>query len=238
MEIKSEKDLSISRSTTQDNVVDQLRNLILNHYFEPGERLNQNALAEKLGVSRTPIREALLKLENEGLILFSPYKGASVTNFSIDDLDEIYTIRIGLEGIAARLAASRITELQIKKLEELLKEMKIIFGDSDRQSLLSLNRQFHTSIYIATKQERLISLINNYFDLAEVYRRIYVNINHFREDMVNHDKVIIALRARDSDTAEKLTRTHLQKTLNNLKAYLEANEDQGLLSEESKVSIG
>ena len=226
MENILEEDLLISRSTTQDNVVDQLRYLILNHYFEPGERLNQNNLAGKLGVSRTPIREALLKLENEGLVSFSPYKGASVVNFSVNDLDEIYTIRIALEGYASRLAALQITNLQINHLDQLLSEMKRIRKDNNQQRLLSLNRQFHMSIYTAANQERLISIICNYFDLAEVYRRIYINIDHCREDMVNHDKIIISLSEHDADNAEKLTRTHLQDTLNKLKIYLANQKNQ------------
>lgn len=210
------ENLEISRATTQDNVVDQLRKLILSHYFKPRDRLPQDKLAGLLGVSRTPIREALLKLAGEGLVIFSPYKGASVADFSIKNLNEIYNVRIALEGFASNLAAQRITDSQVDQLSDLLRKMKLTLDASDLQKLLQLNRKFHTGIYSAAEEGRLLELINNHLDQAEVYRRIFVNLDHCREEMVNHREMLVALRNHDPVLAEQLTRHHLRKTAEKL----------------------
>ena len=217
---KIEEGLLIDRSTIQDNVVDQLRSLILNHYFKPNQRLRQIELAELLGVSRTPIREALVKLASEGLITFSPYKGASVAEFSVEDLNEIYSVRIALESYAAYLAAERISDEQIDELDRLLLQMRRVLETRDSQSLLKLNRQFHTGIYSAAREKRLLDLINSYIDQAEVYRRIFVNLEDSREEMVKHEEILIALRAHDSQRAEERTRFHLLRTVGELTDFL------------------
>jgi DNA-binding GntR family transcriptional regulator len=224
MEI-NKNDLEISRSTTQDNVVDQLRKLILNHYFNPKDRLPQNHLAELLGVSRTPIREALVKLASEGLVTFSPYKGASVADFSVEDLNEIYSVRIALEGYAAYLSALRISDKEVDQLSRLLQRMKSALKKNDQQELLRLNRKFHTGIYSGANERRLLELINNHIDQAEIYRRIFVNLDHSREEMVKHQEVLIALRTHNAELAEKLTRTHLRKTAEKLIEYLSERND-------------
>ncbi len=225
MDSDSIDDLLITRSTTQDNVVDHLRTLILNHYFKPRDRLLQDELAKLLGVSRTPIREALVKLASEGLVTFSPYKGASVVDFSIEDLNQIYTVRIALESYAAFLAAQRIRVEQIDALEDLHQSMREVLEKGDHQELLRLNRRFHTGIYAAANEQRLLDLINTYFDQAEVYRRIFVNLDHSREDMVKHQKVLLALRTHNAESAEKLTRAHLQKTVARLADFFETQQD-------------
>ena len=218
----NEENLEISRTTTQDNVVDQLRKLILTHYFRPKDRLHQDKLANLLGVSRTPIREALVKLASEGLVIFSPYKGASIADFSVSNLNEIYNVRIALESYAANLAAQRITESQVAELSDLLRKMKAALDAHDLQELLQLNRKFHTGIYAAAKEGRLLDLINNYFDQADVYRRIFVNLDHSREEMVNHGEVLVALGDHDPVLAEKLTRDHLRKTAEKLTDFFSA----------------
>jgi DNA-binding GntR family transcriptional regulator len=223
---KLEESLVFHRSTTQDNVVDQLRRLILSHYFKPNERLLQNHLAELLGVSRTPVREALVKLASEGLVVFSPYKGASVVDFSIEDLNEIYSVRIALESYAAYLAAQRITEKQLDHLRDLLTKMSAALIEGDQHELLQLNRRFHFGIYSAANERRLLELINNYFDQAEVYRRIFVNLDHSREEMVKHQEVLVALGNHNSELAEKLTRSHLRRTAEKLTEYFHSPVEQ------------
>jgi DNA-binding GntR family transcriptional regulator len=100
--------------------------------------------------------------------------------------------------------------------------MKVALDASDLQELLQLNRKFHTGIYAAAKEGRLLDLINNYFDQAEVYRRIFVNLDHSREEMVNHREVLVALGDHDSVLAEKLTRDHLRKTAEKLTDFFSA----------------
>lgn len=209
---KLEADLLLERSTTQESVVDRLRYLILNHHFKSGERLVQSELAEQLGVSRTSIRGALHQLSAEGLVTISAYKGASVADFSISELDEIYSIRIALEGYAAFVAAHRIAETELRQLEELLERMKKVLDQGDHLELLRLNRLFHLGIYATARKRRLHELISNYMDLAEIYRRILVNLDNAREELVKHEEVLLALRNRGATRAEQLTRIHLKRT--------------------------
>lgn len=216
--------LLLERSTTQESVVDRLRYSILNHHFKSGERLVQDDLARQLGVSRTPIREAFHQLAAEGLVTMSAYRGASVADFSISELEEIYAIRIAMEGYAAYLAAERIQPSELQELEEILARMKVVLEEGDQQKLLQLNRTFHTGIYAAAKKHRLYDLILNYLDLAEIYRRIFVSLEHARADLVKHEEILLALRNRDADRAQRLTRSHLKRTAETLTEFFEAQE--------------
>ncbi|MFV1968699.1 MAG: GntR family transcriptional regulator [Pirellulaceae bacterium] len=225
MNVKSS--LLLKRSTTQESVVDHLRDLILHQHFKPGERLVQSDLAEQLGVSRTPIREALHKLAAEGLVEFSAYKGASVAEFSIEDLDKIYNVRIALEGYAAYLAAQEIDEVELLFLENLLVKMKAALEEGNHEDLLQLNRKFHTRIYSISGQPRLFELITNHLDLAEVYRQIFVNLDHARIEMVSHEEVLLALRRGDAAGAERLTRMHLRRTASTITQFLLSRDEPG-----------
>ena len=110
--------------TAQESVATRLRHLILSRELRPGERLVQSKLAEQLGVSRTPIREALHSLESDGLVKLSPHKGASVADLSISDLENIYNIRIAIEGYGAYLAAQSITDEDLERLKALVRRMR------------------------------------------------------------------------------------------------------------------
>src|SRR3972149_642027 len=119
-------------NTTQESVAHRLRQLIVSRELRPGERIVQSELAEQFGVSRTPIREALHKLASDGLITLSPHKGASVADFSLSELEGIYSIRIAIEGCRAFLAAKRSTAQDLGELAALLNRMKEEFQEGDR----------------------------------------------------------------------------------------------------------
>ncbi len=141
-------------------------------------------------------------------------------------------MRIALEGYAARLAAERIEAEELAQLEALLEEMRQVLEGGDHERLLQLNRQFHTLIYAAAGQQRLYELIANYLDLAEVYRRIFVSLEHARQELVKHEEVLLALRRRDGGLAERLTRAHLQRTAVTLSAFFQSQEKADLPSPE------
>jgi DNA-binding GntR family transcriptional regulator len=212
----------IPHQTIQESVAEYIRDKIMRREYKPGERLMQDELAEQLGVSRTPIREAFHKLASEGFIVLSPHRGASVANFSADELVEVYSVRIGLESYAAYLAAERVTDEELKKLENHLRKMDKAKEEADRSHLIRLNRHFHAAIYAAAKQRRLFSLIENYLDLAERYRRMFHSLENRAEHTVDeHQQLLDALRDRDAEAASTLTRIHLEQTR---EALLEAFE--------------
>jgi len=209
------------RIATQVSVADRIRTLILRRELRPGERLVQTDLAEQFGVSRTPIREALYRLASDGLITFSPHKGASVADFSLSELEGIYSIRIAIEGYGASLAAEKISDHDIDELEALLNQMKEMFQQGDRWRLLAVNRQFYASLYAIADRPRLYELIMKHLDLADLYRRIAFAIDHYyRHTIADQEELLVELRQHDSEAVERLTRIQLQKTLSNLVDFL------------------
>jgi DNA-binding GntR family transcriptional regulator len=218
---------TILHQTIQESVADYIRTRIVAREFKPGERLVQDELAEQLGVSRTPIREALHKLASEGYVVLSPHRGASVTEFSINELEEIYGVRIGLESYAAYLAAQRITDEELDQIAAHLREMDRVKDRGDIDLLIHLNREFHVAIYATAGEQRLSDLIDNYLDLAERYRRIFHSLKDRAEHTVEeHQELFDALRDRDAERMSRLTREHLAQTATALVEALLQRQEQ------------
>jgi DNA-binding GntR family transcriptional regulator len=214
--------LVLARQTTQESVVDHIRNLILSRKFKPGDRLVQSDLADEFGVSRTPIREALHNLASEGLVSFSAYKGATVADFSLVELEEIYTVRIALESYAAYLAAQYITEEELQQMQGLLKQTEDAYQQADHLRMLQLNREFHAILYHASRQNRLYEMIINHLDLSDMYRRLYFTVEHlYANTITEHQELLEILRRGDSEDAEQHTRYHLQQTASALVNFLQ-----------------
>ncbi len=210
------------QETVQQPVVDRLRALILSRAVRPGERLVQSELAEQLGVSRTPIREALHKLESDGLVTLSRHRGASVADLSLSELEDIYSVRIAIEGFGAFLAARNITGEDLERLEALLRQMREVFEQGDRWRLLEINRQFYEVLYAIADRPRLYELIMKHLDLASLYRQMAFAIDHYyRHTIADHEALIATFRQHDPEASERLTRTQLQQTLVSLVAFLE-----------------
>jgi DNA-binding GntR family transcriptional regulator len=213
-----------TQHTTQESVAKRLRQLIVSRELRPGERIVQSELAEQLGVSRTPIREALHKLASDGLVILSPNKGASVADFSLSELEGIYCIRIAIEGYGAFLAAEQITDDDLGRLASLLDRMKAVFKEGDRWRLLEVNREFYAVLYAVAGQPRLYDLIMKHLDMADLYRRMAFAIDHFyRHTLADHEELLASLERRDPEAAEHITRVQLENTRSSLLAYLTAN---------------
>lgn len=217
--------LVLARQTTQESVVDHIRTLILSRKFKPGDRLVQSDLAEEFGVSRTPIREALHNLASEGLVSFLAYKGATVADFSLVELEEIYTVRIALESYATFLAAQYITEEELQQMQALLEQTEEAFQQTDHLRLLQHNREFHAILYNSSRQSRLYEMIINHLDLSDMYRRLYFTVEHLYANTVpEHQELLELLRRGDSEGAEQHTRVNLQKTASALINFLQETQ--------------
>src|SRR5690606_7880656 len=151
-------------------VFDALREAIINGTLKPRERLMEIQLAEELGVSRTPIREALRKLEIEGFIVMVPRKGAYVADLSFKDIADVFEIRSALEGLAAELAAERITDEELDEMERLLIEKAEAIASNDMEKLVLVDTKFHEAIYKASRNERLTNIISNLREQIQRYR--------------------------------------------------------------------
>lgn len=208
--------------TAQESVPDRIRHLILSRTLAPGQRLVQSELAEQLGVSRTPIREALHRLESDGLVKLSPHKGASVADLSISELKDIYSIRIAVEGYGAYLAARNATDQDLVQFENLLSRMREVFEQGDRWQLLEINREFYSVLYARAQQPLLYALIMKHIDLADMYRRMAFAIDHYYgHTIADHEALLATFRKADPQAAERVTRDQLHQTLTSLLLFLE-----------------
>ena len=196
-------------------VLERLRALILTGEYGPDERLIEEQLAERLGVSRTPVRQALTMLEAEGLVEITPNRGATVCSFSIEDVWDIYDLRAVLEGHAARRAAGRIERRELERLRELAREMEGLPGQFDDheeeiRALVALNQEFHGTIVEASRNRRLERLINRTVEIPLMFKAFYWYTLHERTISNHyHRQILEALENGDADRAEIIMREHV-----------------------------
>lgn len=196
-------------------VLERLRALILTGEYGPEERLIEEQLAERLGVSRTPVRQALTMLEAEGLVEITPNRGATVCSFSIEDVWDIYDLRAVLEGHAARRAAGRIERRELERLRELAREMEGLPGQFDDheeeiRALVALNQEFHGTIVEASRNRRLERLINRTVEIPLMFKAFYWYTLHERTISNHyHRQILEALENGDADRAEIIMREHV-----------------------------
>lgn len=192
-------------------VFNTLRQAILRGELKPGERLMEIALAEKLGVSRTPIREAMRKLELEGLVVMIPRRGAQVANITEKDLNDVLEVRITLENLAIEKACSNMTEEDIRALEAAAKEFEHTFEDGDLVKMAEADVNFHEAIYRAADNERLMQVLNNLREQIYRYRVEYLKEEETRKLLVKeHDEIYEAIRNRDVKTAQEISYQHIE----------------------------
>lgn len=206
--------------TRQEFVTDRIREAILRGYLRPGQRLDQNELAELLNVSRSPVREALRTLAAEGLVQMYPHRGAVVAELSPEEVEEIYFIRGVLEGLAARLAAPRMDEDRIAALQAILEQME---QTTDLDHWLELNRRFHGTIYHAINRPRLFSIIKNLRNTSAPYiRQLIASSKHMEEVRESHRRILEACRKRNGTLAQEETQQHLRAACDGILAYVES----------------
>ena len=138
-------------------VCETLRDAVRRGVLKPGERLMEIQLAEELGVSRTPVREAIRKLEMEGYVIMMPRRGTYIADLSIRDINEVFEIRTSLESLASGLAAERITEDELEKLQRLLVEIGAHIKSGDMESIVRTDTEFHDLLYQASRNSRLVA---------------------------------------------------------------------------------
>jgi len=195
--------------TTSDVATELLRNAIVDGTLPPGRRLKEEELARSLGISRTPVREALVMLQAEGLVETAPNKGAIVRSHSADELDDLYQLRALLEGHVARRAASHATDELIGKLWASCERFDRLIGD-EVSDLVQENLMFHGLILEAAGSERLESIVRNVTELPLVYRSyIWYSEKQRRLSLHYHQQITRALGARDGERAELLMKEHV-----------------------------
>lgn len=210
----------------QDNslssrVFQRIRDDILKGKYKEHDELRENTIGKELGVSRTPVREALRQLELEGLVSIIPNKGAYVTGISPKDVSDIYMIRSMLEGLCARWATENISDEQLDELDEimLLSEfhMKREGGGSAEQ-MADLDSRFHAVLYEASNSRILSHLLLDFHKYVQVARETsVVSEDRARKSIREHKQLLRAIRDKDADLAEQLANEHILHVILNLR---------------------
>ena len=216
-ELLSKLTLSNRRSLSED-VVDLLRAALVRGAFEPGQHLNEAGLAEKLGVSRGPIREAFVELEREGLLTLERHRGARVTRLSRADIDEIYDLRKALERLAIERAAEPATDDDLSALADVVKRIRRAVDDADLHSVVTLDVRFHDLIYAAAHHSRLYSSWSTLRPQIETFlhSRSIDTTDYLEKAVPEHAALLEALRARSKDEAVRLIDAHIRNSYERL----------------------
>jgi DNA-binding GntR family transcriptional regulator len=213
----------------QEIVYDTIREAIQTGRYTPGQRLVADELAQELGTSRMPIREALRRLEVAGLVSIAPHRGAVVSELSAQEIVEIYHIRAVLEGLAARLAATRLTPASTARLRAFIEEMEeAATTGADLEQILRINREFHIAIWQLAQAPRLQEILENLYDASNRYRNISTALpGRLAQVFQEHRQIVQALAAGASAEAERFANEHHENTAQRLLVELEKTQEKG-----------
>ena len=194
----------------RDVVFHTLRQSILKGELQPGDRLLEIPLAKKLGVSRTPIREALRKLELEGLVLMIPRRGAEVAGITEKGLRDVLEVRRSLEELAIELAVQRMNDRDIDDLEKARVAFRESLSQNDEIRIAQADENFHDVIYRGTYNDKLIQMLNNLRDQMYRYRLEYIkDVGKRQVILVEHENILNAVRTRNPELGRRAMREHI-----------------------------
>ena len=198
------------RKSLGQHVFENLKHAILRGDVPPGHRLVESRLAETMGISRTPIREAMHKLEREGLLKQLPKSGFRVTGLTREDIEETFGIRSVLESYAARLAAIKHEEGELTPLEEKIAEYQACLDQGRLEDLPAINTEFHDILYALSRSPKLIKMVNDLRDQIYRFRKIILKAEtRAKASNEDHRKMLRAMRKRDADRVERLVKEHI-----------------------------
>jgi DNA-binding GntR family transcriptional regulator len=226
------QDNEVRHKQLQDVVSERLRRAIVNGEYRPGEWLRQKRIADELGVSQMPVREALKELAADGLIEHVPYRGMRVIRFSAEDVADLYANRSCLEGIAARAAAESISPEELEELRTLRSQMQAGMDPAQITEYRRFNRRFHQIVYRASRHDYLVRTLNQLWDafpmmLLSNFPQTAARALPRRDDkdLVEHEAILAALENGDGESAERLMRQHIEGARDELLAAIhEARE--------------
>jgi DNA-binding GntR family transcriptional regulator len=215
----------------RDTVFCSLKKAILRGHFQPGERLVEHELAQQMDISRTPIREALRKLELEGLVDYVPRKGVVVVGITAADAAKIYTICAVLEGLAARLAAEKRTDKEVSRLKNMLVEMEAFIQTGNINRLHIVHTHFHHFIARISKSPRLYQRIVALREHVENFKEtFYSRPERLQDGWKEHEAIVRAIQNADAEKAECAAKNHLVHVTKTFSKGMERSQEQ-------KVSI-
>lgn len=192
-------------------VFETLREAIIQGRLGPGERLMEVQLADEMGVSRTPVREAIRKLELEGFVVMIPRKGAYVASYSVKDIVDVFEVRAALEGLAAGLAAERVTPEELEEMERAVLQIYEVSHGNDLDILVAKDTDFHDLIYKASRNQRLVQIVTHLKEQIQRFRTTSLAVPGRSKDAVEeHRSIVEAISDRNVELASNLAREHIE----------------------------
>jgi len=192
-------------------ILENIRDAIISGTMPPGSRVSEPDLAERHGISRTPIREAFRQLESEGYLTVIPRKGALVSAFSPKDVEEFYAIKSILEGYAARRACKNLSDREIDRMQTINERLREMANQGDVKHFFKVHNDFHDLFIKASDNEKLRDMINNLVTRFQRLRLMSLSVpGRMAVSVQEHTKIIEAFRRRDCETAEALVRTNAE----------------------------
>ena len=218
-EVKEKKMITDNRFLSlEESVYARLYEEIISCTLKRGEAITELSLSARLGVSRTPIRAALRRLAEDGLISLSANRGAVVTGVSEEDLIDIYKIRVRLEGLASRTAAEKMTDDEKRSLRESVELAEFYLAKRDNDKLRELDSSFHKIIYEACGNRLLAKTLSELHTKIKGYRSVALSVpGRLEKSIAEHKMILTAIEAGDADLADRLTSEHIEAALENVR---------------------
>jgi len=206
--------------TMRGDLVSLIQEEILGKVFKPGERVREESICAELGVSRTPVREALVVLEQRGLVVQKPHRGTFVATFSPDEIIDLLRVEAAVEGLAASLAAMHHTEEQLQAIEDLTASIRSALTEHfDAEAFYNYDRNFHYKLVECTGSPIIVRVVE--VQLAQIYLCRYYTItapNRFIHSVREHQDIIDCLKRSDANGAESAARSHLESVIRDYQA--------------------
>ena len=229
---RSRSGRSQEQPSIEERVTESLRELIVGGQLAEGTPLVQRDLARRLGVSQTPVRAGLGRLERDGFVVVGPTGRSTVSRLTREDFEEIYAARIGLEGLAARRGAEAVGQREVSRMRVLLVELRAV---ADRQAVdeyLRLRWEFHATCYRASGRRRLVEEVERLFRRSERYNRLVLSTaERFNESVERYRAVLAACEARDGDAAERAVQESIRWGIERVAASLPTEAELEVESE-------
>jgi DNA-binding GntR family transcriptional regulator len=211
--------------TLVEYAAEQLRESILSHELPAGEHIRLDAIAQSLGISPIPLREALRILATEGLVVPLPHRGYTVAEANIADLEETYRLRLVLEPLAVRLAVPRLTDADILRLRGELVLLEAAFAENNWPAYRIHHKALHFGIYERCDSPWLVRFADMLWLNAQRYQRLTIEIaGEFSQRTDEHEQILAACRSREAEAGASLMHIHLGRALGSLRKFLAANE--------------
>ena len=209
-----------TEKSLRGQVFDKIRSDILSGKYKRGEELVESSIGKELGISRTPVREAIRQLELEGLVQLVPNKGAFVTGISEKDVRDIYLIRARLEGLAARMAAKNITPELLDAMEETVVLSEYHAKKEHYEQVCEMDSKFHKLLYKASGSRILEHTLTDFHQYVQRVRMASImKKRRMEKSNDEHDAILTAIREHDEEKAELVATRHISNTVENLKNY-------------------